>query len=241
MGMIVLLTDFGYADLYVGQVKVVLARLAPTVPVIDLLHAVPNFQVRAGAHLLAALARDFTGDCVCLAVVDPGVGGGRQPVVAEIDGKYFVGPDNGLLSVLAARAAQCRFWRIDWRPSQFSASFHGRDLFAPIAASLATALFPHDKLSSIDFLNVMLDANDLAEIIYLDHYGNAMTGLRVASHDTKLLLNGEVLEFARTFSEVPENTAFWYKNSLGLVEIAVNCGSAASRFCLAVGGAVQVA
>lgn len=240
--MIILFTDFGSSDIYVGQVKAVLAQSAPGVQCIDLLHDVPNFQIRAGAHLLAATLGCFPQGSVFLAVVDPGVGSSRQPVVMEADGRYFVGPDNGLLSVAAARASQCRCWRIDWRPENLSASFHGRDLFAPIAAAIASGTFPKDKLTPIEQLDVRLGAEELFEVIYLDHYGNAMTGLRAdkLAHDAKLEVNGKVLQYARTFSAVPEAAAFWYENSVGLVEIAVSGGSAAEQFELAVGQALEV-
>lgn len=240
--MIILFTDFGSSDIYVGQVKAVLAQAAPGVQIIDLLHDVPNFQIRAGAHLLAATLGCFPKDSVFLAVVDPGVGSSRQPVVVEADGQYFVGPDNGLLSVVAARASQRCFWRIDWHPQNLSHSFHGRDLFAPIAAAIAGGVFPHDKLTAIEQLDVRLGADDLSEVIYLDHYGNAMTGLRTGTlaHDAKFEVNGQVLQYARTFSAVPEAAAFWYENSVGLVEIAVNCGSAAEQLELAEGQALEV-
>ncbi len=240
--MVILFTDFGSSDLYVGQVKAVLAQSSPGITVIDLLHDVPNFQVGAGAHLLAAMSDRFPKGNVFMAVVDPGVGSSRQPVVMAVDGQFFIGPDNGLLSVVAARTSQRNFWRIDWRPETLSQSFHGRDLFAPIAAAVASGTFPHDKLTSIDQLNVQLDAEDLFEVIYIDHYGNAMTGLRVAalSYDAKLSVNGLSLQYVRTFSESPEGDMFWYENSLGLVEIAVNCGSAALKLELVVGQAIAV-
>jgi len=106
-GPIFLFTDFGSADLYVGQVKAVLHAEAPEVAVIDLLHDAPPFEVAAGAHLLAALVRRLPAGAVVIAVVDPGVGGARAPVVVQAEGRYFVGPDNGLMSVveIAAGAA----------------------------------------------------------------------------------------------------------------------------------------
>lgn len=235
--MIFLFTDFSSADIYAGQVRAVFARRIPDVPVIDLLHDVPNFQIRAAAHLLSALVSRLPAENVFMAVVDPGVGSTRQPVVLEAGGSYFVGPDNGLLSIVAARAAQRRCWRIDWRPDGLSHSFHGRDLFAPVAAAIASGAFPHDKLTGIEQFEVQLDAADLAEVIYVDHYGNAMTGLRAGNvpHAAKLSVNAQVLYYARTFSEVPVGTAFWYENCVGLVEIAVNCGSAAQQLGLLVG------
>ena len=239
--MIILFTDFGTSDIYVGQVKAVLAQSAPGIQLIDLLHDVPNFQIRAGAHLLAASLGRLSKNSVFLAVVDPGVGSSRQPVVMEADGQYFIGPDNGLLSVVAARAAQCLFWRIDWRPENLSSSFHGRDLFAPIAAAIASGAFPQDKLSLIEQLDVSLGGEDLFEVIYIDHYGNAMTALRAGSvqHHAELNVNGQVLQYARTFSEAQAGSAFWYENSIGLIEIAVNCGNAAQVLKLAVGQCIS--
>ncbi|MGH9575968.1 MAG: SAM hydrolase/SAM-dependent halogenase family protein, partial [Terriglobales bacterium] len=108
--MIFLFTDFGAAGIYVGQVKAVLQERSPKVPVIDLLHDAPAFNVKAGAHLLAAFAVRLPKDSVTLAVVDPGVGGPRQPVAVAADGRWFVGPDNGLISVAAARAKKCEIY-----------------------------------------------------------------------------------------------------------------------------------
>src|SRR5688572_23638495 len=102
--MIALFTDFGVNGPYVGQMKAVLARAAPGVAVIDLLHDAPAFNPRASAYLLAALAREFAEGAVLLCVVDPGVGTTRRPLVARLDGRWFVGPDNGLFNVAAAHA-----------------------------------------------------------------------------------------------------------------------------------------
>src|SRR4249920_34498 len=126
---IILFTDFGADDLYVGQVEAMLDRYAPGVRVIHLLHEAPPFNVRAAAHLLAALARGLPGH-VFLGVVDPGVGSDRGAVVLRADGSWYVGPDNGLFAVIAARAASKSVWRIAGHPPGASPSFHGRDVFA---------------------------------------------------------------------------------------------------------------
>src|SRR5688500_12480417 len=104
--MIFLFTDFGVTDVYVGQVKAVLQQRAPRTPVIDLLHDAPPFNVKAGAHLLAALAARVPKGGIVISVVDPGVGGPREAVAVLADGRWFVGPDNGLISVVAERAKQ---------------------------------------------------------------------------------------------------------------------------------------
>lgn len=241
--MIVLFTDFGADDIYVGQVKAVLAQLAPPgTPIHDLLHQVPNFDAKAGAHLLAALQACFPSGSVFVAVIDPGVGSVRDPVVLESDGKGYVGPDNGLLSVVAARARKARTWRITWRPKALSASFHGRDLFAPVAAWIAAGSLAKDKLEETPGLKVQVGPDDLAEVIYIDHYGNVLTGLRGGNvpHSARIEAGGHKLAYARVFTEAPAGSAFWYEDSIGLVEIAVNGGSAAELIGMHVGDPITV-
>ncbi|HTP97351.1 MAG TPA: SAM-dependent chlorinase/fluorinase [Burkholderiales bacterium] len=240
--ILVLFSDFGSNDLYVGQVKLVLAQRAPQVPVIDLLHDAPACNVRAGAHLLAALCARLPLPAVVIAVIDPGVGGARGAVAMRADGRWYVGPDNGLLSVVAARAREAKFWRIDAAGAPLSASFHGRDLFAPAAAGIATGAHPADD-AALAQLDVQLGGDDCAEIIYVDHYGNALTGLRAGAvaRDGRVGVNGQWVGHARVFAEVEPDAPFWYENSIGLVEIAVNRGNAAGALGLAVGTAVEVA
>jgi S-adenosylmethionine hydrolase len=238
---IVLFTDFGSSDIYVGQVKSVLHRLAPQAEVIDLANDLPPFNVRASAHLLDALKSGFAEGSVFLCVVDPGVGTVRGTVVLEADGRRYVGPDNGLLSVVAARAAAVSLSGISWRPAKLSDSFHGRDLFAPVAARIAAGALPSDQLRPLPALATSFGAGDLEEIIYVDHYGNACTGIRSAHAGTDRLLmaKGRRVARARVLGEVPQGTPLWYGNSHGLVEIAVNCGSAEQALGLRVGDAVQ--
>ena len=238
---IVLFTDFGSGDLYVGQVKAVLQRLAPGMPVIDLLHDAPAFNVRASAHLLAAMVGCFAEDSVFLTVVDPGVGGVRNAVVVQADDRWYVGPDNGLLSIVGARAVKGDCWRIVWQPEQLSATFHGRDLFAPVAATLAVqGGLPKGWFEHAGTLKVEFGGDDVPEIIYVDHYGNAHTGIRASGipRDAVLAVGEHRLSYARVFSDMAAGEAFWYENSQGLVEIAVNCGSAAQLLQLKIGDGV---
>lgn len=241
--MILLFTDYGAVDLYSGQVRAAIWSHAPGVEIVDLLHTAPNFDIKASAHLLAALVPQFQIACVCLAVVDPGVGTQRDAVVMLADEKWYVGPDNGLLSIIAARACKVELWRITWRPENLSLSFHGRDLFAPIAALIEKGAFPHGKLADTVRLQVVLDAGDLAEVIYIDHYGNAMTGLRagMVKCSAMLHLGASALRYAPVFSDAPDGHAFWYENSIGLVEIAVNRGNAAALLDIEVGNPVRCA
>lgn len=232
--MIVLFTDFGLVDPYVGQMHAVLAQEAPGVPVIDLFHAVPAFNIRAGAYLLPAYARDFPPGTVFVGVVDPGVGGERRPVMLKADDRWYVGPDNGLFEMLRRRARGHECHVIRWRPPRMSASFHGRDLFAPVAARLARGEMPEAVPAELTPPVGAPWPDELAEIVHIDHYGNAITGLRAASLPAARVIGagGEVLKYARVFSEVPPGAAFWYENANGLVEIAVNGGNAAAQLGL---------
>ena len=135
--MIVSFTDFGFHGPYTGQMKAVLHQMAPGVPVIDLFADAPVNNPKASAYLLAAYAAWFPPQTIFLCVVDPEVGGARPPVIVEADGRWYVGPGNGLFELVQRRASETRSWTIDWRPERLSASFHGRDLFAPVAAMLA--------------------------------------------------------------------------------------------------------
>lgn len=212
-----------------GQMQAALLLQAPHIPVISLFDDLPRWDIRAAAYLLPAYVNAFPADTVFLVVVDPGVGSdSREPVIARIDGRWYVGPGNGVFHILARRARSVRFWRIDWRPERLSASFHGRDLFAPVAARLACGERP--TANGIDEPEPAGDwPEELAEVLYIDHFGNAITGLRASSltAEQKLKLAGYVISRARTFADVPEGELFWYENSNGLVEIAVNRGCAA--------------
>jgi S-adenosylmethionine hydrolase len=240
---IVLFTDFGSADIYVGQVKAVLAREAPGVPVIDLLNDAPAYDVEAAAHLLAALAPEFGAGSVFIAVVDPGVGTARDAIVVEVGGRHYVGPDNGLLSIVYRSGHPARCHSSRWRPTRLSASFHGRDLFAPVAARLATGALPGDWLAPKPQPDVRLEAAPLARVIYVDHYGNCITGIPARGIDltARLTVAGRELRHARVFGEALPGEPFWYENSVGLVEIALPGASAARLLAIGVGTSVAFA
>jgi S-adenosylmethionine hydrolase len=239
--MLVLFTDFGAAGPYVGQVKAVLAREAPGVAVIDLLHEAPAFNVRASAYLLAALAGAFPEGAVFACVVDPGVGTDRRALMLEADGRWFVGPDNGLLDVVGKRAAKARWLEIQWRPASMSATFHGRDLFAPVAAKLARGDPPPGEACASPLAQRDWPA-DLAEVVYVDPYGNAATGLRakIVGADVVLRANDRCFQPVITYGDAPAGTAIWYENSSAHAELAISEGSAAGSCGLAIGTPVSV-
>lgn len=239
--MIVLFTDFGLSGPYIGQMKAVLAQTVPQEPVVDLIADVPVHRVEPAAHLLDAYSREFPADSVFLCVVDPGVGSAsREPLILHADGHWFVGPGNGLFDVVAARSARVEAWRITWEPKRLSASFHGRDLFAPVAAMLAGGAFP--EAERIEYQPTAAAGDDLPAVIYIDHFGNLITGIRAAGVDSEasLYYRGGRISRARTFSDVAQGEPLCYENSSGLLEIAVNCGRADSHFGAAVGDEVAL-
>ncbi|MCW5700561.1 MAG: SAM-dependent chlorinase/fluorinase [Rhodospirillales bacterium] len=242
--MIVLFTDFGMNGPYVGQVKAVLYREAPLVKVIDLFADAPVHNPQASAYLLAAYVKEFPPGTVFLCVVDPGVGGERLPMILNADGRWFVGPENGLFELVIRRNRETpRWWHITWRPEKLSASFHGRDLFAPIAARIAHDYTPTGEELPIDEIRRKSWPDDLAEIIYVDVFGNAMTGIRaeVVSESTTLIVAGQHLKYAKTFSSIPKMGLFWYDNANGLVEVAANQGRAVDILGVKPGDTVKFA
>ncbi len=250
--MIALFTDFGLTGPYTGQMKAVLAQLAVGHPVIDLQHDAPPHDPKAAAYLLASLTDRFPPDCVFLCVVDPGVGGERAPGVLKLADQWFVGPDNGLFEMVIRRAMERAddvfWWDVSWRPDDLSASFHGRDIFAPIAARVATGQGPNSDLEDgferRDIATIRRQSwpDDLPQVIYIDGFGNAMTGIRArrVNRKSSLAIKDRKLPYAETFSGVSEGALFWYENSCGLVEIAVNTGRAAEILRLAIGTPVAV-
>jgi S-adenosylmethionine hydrolase len=236
--MIVLFTDFGNGGPYLGQVEAKLYSEAGDMRVVHLVNDAPAGEPRLSSYLLAATSSDFPPGSVFLCVVDPGVGGERLPVVLKADDKWFVGPDNGLLNSVAVQAERVHWWIIHWKPEKLSASFHGRDLFAPIAAQLATGNHP-DENDCYPGPDLNSWPADIPAIIYIDHYGNAMTGWRYTRDlDNKVLVWNRMhaIEQAGTFCEVEPGQAFWYCNSSGLVEIAVNRGRADQKLGVTAGG-----
>jgi S-adenosylmethionine hydrolase len=240
--LIVLFTDFGLHGPYTGQVKAVLHQMAPGIPVVDLFADAPVGNPKPSAYLLAAYAVWFAAGTVFLCVVDPGVGGTRPTIILEADGRWYVGPGNGLFELVQRRARKTRSWDIDWKPGRLSASFHGRDLFAPVAAMLARGEPPPGRPRKDDADRQADWPDDLREIVYVDHFGNAMTGLRVAQLPSaaRLAVAGRILERASTFSDRQPGTAFWYENSNGLAEIAVNQGRADRELGLSIGVPVEI-
>jgi S-adenosylmethionine hydrolase len=240
--MIALFTDFGWQGPYVGQMKLALARQAKGVAVIDLMHDAPQFNISASSYLLAALAKQFPAGTVCCAVVDPGVGHvSRKPVALFSQGCWFVGPGNGLFATLALDDVDSQWYEIVWAPKELSNSFHGRDLFAPVAARLAKDE-AHDGLITRIDMDLSDWPRDSAEVIYIDAYGNCITGLRAEGigHHFRIGIGETLVSYAPTFAYAEKGGLFWYENSAGLIEIAANQDSAARALKAHIGQVIRV-
>jgi hypothetical protein len=240
--MIALFTDFGGQDPYVGQLHAVLAWHAPGTPVIDLFHHVPGYDIRAGAYLLPGYISAFPKDTVFMCVVDPGVGSERRPLYLRADDCWFVGPDNGLFQILVRRARAHECFTVDWRPEKLSHSFHGRDLFAPVAAMLSRGERPQASPVELSLREGTEWPDDLAEVVYIDHFGNAISGYRTEAlpQGAKISVKGNLLRHANTFSDVDKGEACWFENANGLVEIAVNQGSACGQLDIGLGSPLSI-
>jgi S-adenosylmethionine hydrolase len=237
--MIAFFTDFGCCGPYVGQLHAAVRDLFPAAPIVDLFHDSPPFDVRAAAYLLPAYSSCLPRRSVICAVVDPGVGTTRAAVIVEAGGCLYIGPDNGLFTLIARRASMSRAHEVLWQPAALSASFHGRDLFAPMAAMLARGEWPASRPTHLDAPRPDWP-DDEARVLYVDRYGNGITGIRASSvaETQTLRVAGTLLPRARTFSDVAPLDPFWYENANGLAEIAVREGSAAKQLPLRVGDEV---
>ncbi|KGQ22261.1 SAM hydrolase/SAM-dependent halogenase family protein [Thermus filiformis] len=227
MRRVYFLSDFGLEDPYVGVVKAVLKRKAPGVEVVDLAHDLPPQDLRRAAYALYEALPYLEPQAVVLAVVDPGVGSGRR-AVAVLGERAYVGPDNGLFTLAWLLDPPRAAFLLD-RPAA-SATFHGRDLFAPAAAHLALRLPPEALGPGLDprglvRLPLALSERE-GEVLTFDRFGNAITTLTQAPPGGWVWVGGRRIPIRRTYAEVPPGEALAYLGSAGLLEIALNQGSA---------------
>ena len=226
LNTILTFTDFGATGPYLGQMEAAIKRGSASASVIHLQADAPACDPKSAGYLLAALANQFD-EAVFVCVVDPGVGSERRPLVVESQGQWFVGPDNGLFAPLFQQRGEMNFYQILQQPQGVSETFHGRDLFASVAAKIIEKQYI--AMESVSKLEVGLEWNeDLREIIYVDHFGNLFTGLRgmQIERSARVRIADSILSWAPRFDVVTQGEAFWYVNSCGLVEISVNGGRA---------------
>lgn len=255
--VIALLTDFGLEDTYVGAMKGVIAGIAPRATVIDLTHAVPPQDVQAAAFALLVSYQDFPADTVFCCVVDPEVGSGRDALALELGGYAFVFPDNGLLTPLLEGARAARAVRLDdprFHHRRSSATFHGRDIFAPAAAHLAAGTDLGQLGSSADPSRLRrlewprpepAPEGFRASVIHVDRFGNLVTNLPGdllgGSSRWRVRCGATVVErISPTFAAVARGQSLAYVGSAGFLELAVREGSAAQAWGVRRGEAVTV-
>lgn len=261
--MITLLTDFGTTDYFVPAVKGVILTIQPSAQLIDLTHDIPAQDIHHAAFTLGACYRNFPPGTIHLAVVDPGVGSARRPIVVQAGQHFFVGPDNGLFSFVYARESPVCVYhaaRPEFHRPQPSPTFHGRDVFAPLAAWLARGIAPASFGPEIsDYVRRAIpqpqadaQANTLTgEVIHIDRFGNCLTNftaielpLAVALGATPPVLHlaGQtVTQFGTHFAQAAQpEQLFAYLGSAGYWEVALWCAGAAERFGVARGTQVRL-
>lgn len=225
--VVALLTDFGYRDVYVGVMKGVMLGLAPGLRLVDLSHDLPPYDVQAGMLALDAAWPYLPVGTVFLCVVDPGVGTPRRPIVARAADRLFVGPDNGLFSLLPDPEA--REITAPWGLPRRSRTFHGRDLFAPVAAHLAAGAPFHAVGPRVDMIRRPPPApdGDRGEVIYVDHYGNCVTNLP-GRHAGALEVGQRSAPVREAYGDAAPGSLLALTGSTGRLELAVRNGSAAA-------------
>lgn len=232
MRVITLLTDFGTADYFVGAMKGVILSINPHAVIADITHEIPAQDVAAGAFTLLAAYDTFPAGTIHVAVVDPGVGSQRRAIVVTAGDYLFVGPDNGIFTYIYDRDPSNQAFQITdetYFRQPVSNTFHGRDIFAPVAAALSTGVDPSFLGPRVSHPIRLLKSAE-PQIIHIDHFGNLITNItRDHFHKgTSLVVNGKVISAIRRFfgdGEEDETFAIW--GSAGFLEIAVNGGSAA--------------
>jgi S-adenosyl-L-methionine hydrolase (adenosine-forming) len=252
VSVITLTTDFGTGDWFVGTMKGVIASLAPKTTVIDLTHDLPPGDIRAGAFALAASHRFFPKGTIHVAVVDPGVGSRRRAIAVQTANGVFVGPDNGVLSLALAKEKLRAIHALENEAcflKPVSQTFHGRDIFAPVAAHLSRGV-PIQKLGPalgdfvrLDWPEPRVRRGGLeGEVVYIDRFGNAITNLEGKLEEGSGPASCEVHAKRRwncplkTFYQaVPPERPVATVGSSGFLEIAVNGGSAEKVLSLRIG------
>jgi S-adenosyl-L-methionine hydrolase (adenosine-forming) len=236
--VIVLLSDFGHLDPYVGQMKGVLLRESPDASVVDLCHEVDAHNIMQASFLLQASHSHFPPQSIFLNVVDPGVGSGRSIVLAKRENQLFLAPDNGLLSFLIDEPAL--WWRVGANFRSSSSTFHGRDIFAPLAARLALGAAPPsmgspiapDTLVRHDLVWATGEKNVLeCTVLHVDRFGNCLLNLRAENlphHGGAWILDeGRVVIKAATYADLAPGQLGLLEGSQGVMELAINQGSCA--------------
>jgi S-adenosylmethionine hydrolase len=273
MKTIALLTDFGSQDIYVGVMKGVMLNICPEAHFIDITHAIPPQSVRGGAIALRNSYRYFPQGTVFLVIVDPGVGSARRPIAVKAGGYTFIAPDNGVLSYALSELGEFQAVELEnpsYRLGKVSATFHGRDVFAPASAYLAkgdvslamlgrrVVELTELPLPTVQYHNGLITG----EVTHIDRFGNIITSIGELRwmEETHLVMNAEGLKtvgiqaescvikigdetiygVVRAYHEIERGGLLAQADSNGYLEIAVNQGDAARRLQVSIGDSVEV-
>ncbi len=256
MPIITLTTDFGLSDHFVGVMKGVILRIAPNMRIVDITHGITPFQILEGAYTIAQAYSYFPRRTVHVIVVDPGVGTSRRPILADAGGQFFIAPDNGVLSMVyekekhKVRAITGEKYFL----KPVSDTFHGRDVFAPVAAHLARGLPPSAFGGAIeDYCRLTLTKPVRTgkrfwqgTILKIDHFGNLITNFPFSefqAFDTRPFEfhagQAAISLFARTFADIRPGELALIAGSSGMIEVTMNQDSAARKLNVAVGAPVD--
>ena len=247
-----LFTDYGWDDPYVAQLKGSIVTISPRAEILDLIHSVTPFSVSEGAYLLDQATSEFPAGTIFVAVVDPQVGTEKDPILLETaKGKFYIGRDNGLFTYVLSREGYTGAWKLD-KPEYFrarapSSTFHGRDIFGPVAAHLAEGVDPArmgtplKSISTMQLRDSSFSGGTIsAEVQHIDRFGNVILNLRQSDEVAGKLKEGNLVKISvgrtslsgplvKTYDEVPKGRLLLLFGSGGLLEISVNQGSAAAR------------
>jgi len=261
MPIISLLSDFGLKDPYVAEMKAVILSICPEARIVDISHEIEKFNIRMGAFVLASAAPYFPNKTIHVAVVDPGVGTKRRPILVVTKHAFYVGPDNGLLMLSAQRQGISHVYHVtnkQFMLSRISKTFHGRDIFAPTAAHLAKGHVPSEYGPEINdyivpkFAKPSLKKNMLlGEVLHKDDFGNVITNISMKELEKIGINEGDMLhvklkeemitlKLCRAYGEVKAKRPLAIIGSHNFLEISVNQGNAAKRFKVEIGETVQV-
>jgi S-adenosylmethionine hydrolase len=240
--VITLLTDFGTADYYVGAVRGAILSVNPAAVIVDITHEIPPQDVAGGAFTLLAAYKTFPAGTTHVAVVDPGVGSTRRPIIVSANEQFFVGPDNGLFTYISDREPSYRIVHVTadrFFRREVSTTFHGRDIFAPVAAALSKGVALEEFGEEINDAVRLPSLDAPPRIIHIDRFGNCVTNITRPVQN--LVINGQTIsEFRQFYGEGDEESLFAIWGSAGFLEISVNGGSAAQVLGVKVGTPIGV-
>jgi len=230
MAIITLTTDFGSRDGYVGAVKGVIARMSPDATIIDIAHDVPRGDIAHAAWVVSTASREYPQGAIHMVVVDPGVGGARQGVIVDAGSQRYVGPDNGIFGYLEVESVHAIMKTALLAP-KISSTFHGRDIFAHVAARLAAGYKPLDFGKATRLVGTLpwgKRPEGVGRIVHIDVYGNLISDLPAREAGGYVMIGTRRVAVVRTYEDVAPGELLAYVGSSGTIEIAIRDGRADS-------------